>query len=145
MAGVLTLAIAVILIIWPRLLAWPIGAFAFWLAGALLAVTTRHIVHAALWLVVALGSLAGVYLVLGAEIVALVQLLVYVGAMPRVDSAPADTTVAAFQAGNNKSKLAVRGIAITGKRAFGVQYHPEASPGPQDSFYLFEKFVGMLG
>ena len=27
---------------------------------------------------------------------------------------------------------------------FGVQYHPEASPGPQDSFYLFEKFVGML-
>ncbi|WP_067732748.1 glutamine-hydrolyzing carbamoyl-phosphate synthase small subunit [Novosphingobium naphthalenivorans] len=36
------------------------------------------------------------------------------------------------------------GIAIKGKRAFGVQYHPEASPGPQDSFYLFEKFVGML-
>ncbi|MFV0644267.1 MAG: glutamine amidotransferase-related protein, partial [Sphingomonadaceae bacterium] len=36
------------------------------------------------------------------------------------------------------------GIAITGKRAFGVQYHPEASPGPQDSFYLFEKFVGMM-
>jgi carbamoyl-phosphate synthase small subunit len=36
------------------------------------------------------------------------------------------------------------GIAITGKRAFSVQYHPEASPGPQDSFYLFEKFVGML-
>ena len=37
------------------------------------------------------------------------------------------------------------GIAVTGKRAFGVQYHPEASPGPQDSFYLFERFVGMLG
>jgi len=37
------------------------------------------------------------------------------------------------------------GISIAGKRAFGVQYHPEASPGPQDSFYLFEKFVGMLG
>ncbi len=36
------------------------------------------------------------------------------------------------------------GIAIKGKRAFGVQYHPEASPGPQDSFYLFERFVGML-
>jgi len=34
------------------------------------------------------------------------------------------------------------GIAITGKNAFSVQYHPEASPGPQDSFYLFEKFVG---
>ena len=37
------------------------------------------------------------------------------------------------------------GIAISGKKAFGVQYHPEASPGPQDSFYLFQKFVGMLG
>ncbi|WAT18288.1 glutamine-hydrolyzing carbamoyl-phosphate synthase small subunit [Aurantiacibacter sp. MUD11] len=36
------------------------------------------------------------------------------------------------------------GISISGKKAFGVQYHPEASPGPQDSFYLFEKFVGML-
>jgi len=37
------------------------------------------------------------------------------------------------------------GIALTGKNAFSVQYHPEASPGPQDSFYLFEKFVGSLG
>lgn len=37
------------------------------------------------------------------------------------------------------------GIALTGKKAFSVQYHPEASPGPQDSFYLFEKFVGSLG
>jgi carbamoyl-phosphate synthase small subunit len=36
------------------------------------------------------------------------------------------------------------GIAIMGKKAFSVQYHPEASPGPQDSFYLFEKFVGGL-
>ena len=37
------------------------------------------------------------------------------------------------------------GIAFTDRNAFGVQYHPEASPGPQDSFYLFEKFVGGLG
>jgi carbamoyl-phosphate synthase small subunit len=37
------------------------------------------------------------------------------------------------------------GIAVRGKKAFGVQYHPEASPGPQDSFYLFDRFVGMLG
>jgi len=36
------------------------------------------------------------------------------------------------------------GIAFTDKRAFGVQHHPEASPGPQDSFYLFEKFVSGL-
>ncbi len=33
------------------------------------------------------------------------------------------------------------GIAFTDKPVFAVQYHPEASPGPQDSFYLFEKFV----
>lgn len=50
-------------------------------ASAVLAVTTRHLVHAALWLVVTLGTLAGCYLVLGAELVALVQLLVYVGAV----------------------------------------------------------------
>ena len=37
------------------------------------------------------------------------------------------------------------GIEVVGKRAFSVQYHPEASPGPQDSFYLFERFVGGLG
>src|SRR5665648_891171 len=50
-------------------------------ASAVLAVTTQHLVHAALWLVVALGTLAGCYLILGAELVALVQLLVYVGAV----------------------------------------------------------------
>jgi NADH-quinone oxidoreductase subunit J len=49
--------------------------------SALLSVTTRHIVHAALWLLVALGSLAGAYVVLGQELVGLVQLLVYVGAI----------------------------------------------------------------
>lgn len=36
------------------------------------------------------------------------------------------------------------GIELEGGRAFSVQYHPEASPGPQDSFYLFEKFAGMM-
>ncbi|MFV0491783.1 MAG: glutamine-hydrolyzing carbamoyl-phosphate synthase small subunit [Pseudorhodobacter sp.] len=33
------------------------------------------------------------------------------------------------------------GIALAGKPVFSVQYHPEASPGPQDSFYLFERFA----
>ena len=37
------------------------------------------------------------------------------------------------------------GIELTDRPAFSVQYHPEASPGPMDSFYLFEKFVGMMG
>ncbi|MDB5720888.1 MAG: carA [Alphaproteobacteria bacterium] len=37
------------------------------------------------------------------------------------------------------------GLELTDRPAFSVQYHPEASPGPQDSTYLFEKFVGQLG
>ncbi len=36
------------------------------------------------------------------------------------------------------------GLELTERPAFSVQYHPEASPGPQDSFYLFERFVGSL-
>ena len=36
------------------------------------------------------------------------------------------------------------GLELAGGRVFSVQYHPEASPGPQDSFYLFERFVGMM-
>jgi NADH-quinone oxidoreductase subunit J len=49
--------------------------------SALLVVTTRHMVHAALWLVLTLGGLAGVYLLLAAEFVAWVQVLIYVGAV----------------------------------------------------------------
>ncbi len=37
------------------------------------------------------------------------------------------------------------GLRLTDKPAFSVQYHPEASPGPQDSHYLFEQFVAQLG
>jgi carbamoyl-phosphate synthase small subunit len=36
------------------------------------------------------------------------------------------------------------GLELIDKPAFSVQYHPEASPGPQDSHYLFEKFVTAL-
>ncbi len=36
------------------------------------------------------------------------------------------------------------GIATDDGRAFSVQHHPEASPGPQDSFYLFERFVASM-
>ena len=36
------------------------------------------------------------------------------------------------------------GIALVGKPAFSVQHHPEASPGPQDSHYLFKRFVNMI-
>ena len=36
------------------------------------------------------------------------------------------------------------GIAVDGKPVFSVQYHPEASPGPQDSYYLFERFAAAM-
>ncbi len=36
------------------------------------------------------------------------------------------------------------GLAVDGKPIFSVQHHPEASPGPQDSFYLFERFVELI-
>ncbi|BBH65961.1 NADH dehydrogenase [Actinoplanes sp. OR16] len=49
-------------------------------SGALV-VTSGHVVRAGLYLVVSLGAIAGLYLVLGAELVAWVQVLVYVGAV----------------------------------------------------------------
>ena len=36
------------------------------------------------------------------------------------------------------------GIRIADRPVFSVQYHPEASPGPQDSYYLFERFVAAI-
>ena len=36
------------------------------------------------------------------------------------------------------------GLRVAGKPVFTVQYHPEASPGPQDSHYLFERFIDLM-
>jgi NADH-quinone oxidoreductase subunit J len=49
--------------------------------GALRVVTTSNVVHAALWLVVVLSGAAAQYVLLGAEFVAITQVLVYVGAV----------------------------------------------------------------
>ena len=38
----------------------------------------------------------------------------------------------------------VEGIKVKGKKAFSVQYHPESSPGPHDSRYLFDDFVNII-
>lgn len=56
------------------------------------------------------------------------------------DSLPAnvrETHVSLFDGSN-------AGLELTDRNAFSVQYHPEASPGPQDSLYLFERFVTAL-
>lgn len=37
------------------------------------------------------------------------------------------------------------GMAYEGKNIFTVQFHPEACPGPQDSSYLFDRFMDMMG
>jgi carbamoyl-phosphate synthase small subunit len=36
------------------------------------------------------------------------------------------------------------GLLLNGKPVFSVQHHPEASPGPQDSHYLFQRFVDLM-
>ncbi|MFD7016873.1 NADH-quinone oxidoreductase subunit J [Streptomyces sp. NPDC059928] len=51
------------------------------LGAAVMTVTTKQLVHAALWLVVALGGLAVEYLLLTAEFIAWVQVLIYVGSV----------------------------------------------------------------
>ncbi|MFC7218996.1 NADH-quinone oxidoreductase subunit J [Streptomyces polyrhachis] len=51
------------------------------LGAALIAVSTRQLVHAALWLVVSLGGVAVEYLLLTAEFIAWVQVLIYVGSV----------------------------------------------------------------
>jgi len=44
----------------------------------------------------------------------------------------------------NLNDLTCEGITDVDKNVFCVQYHPEASPGPHDSGYLFEKFFAMM-
>ncbi|MGP9019256.1 NADH-quinone oxidoreductase subunit J family protein [Streptomyces sp. BR1] len=56
-----------------------VGAVTF--GAAVLTVTTKQLVHAALWLVVALGGIAVEYLLLTAEFIAWVQVLIYVGSV----------------------------------------------------------------
>ncbi len=89
--------------------------------SALLAVTARQVVHAALWLVVALGTLAGCYVVLGNELVGLVQLLVYVGAVVvlvvfalMLTRSPVDINPGLSTSIWQRAAAAVMGAAMTG-------------------------------
>ncbi len=44
----------------------------------------------------------------------------------------------------NLNDNSIEGIRIKNKKAFSVQYHPEATPGPHDSRYLFDEFISMI-
>ena len=62
------------------------------------------------------------------------------GFMVERDSLPdgvTETHVSLFDGSNE-------GIRLDGKPVFSVQYHPEASPGPKDSHYLFKRFVELM-
>ena len=67
----------------------------------------------------------------------------------RAGSAPTFFACAASTAGVRASHVSLfdgtnEGLAVEGKPFFSVQYHPEASPGPTDSHYLFDRFVEMI-
>ena len=62
------------------------------------------------------------------------------GFVVKDDSLPSGVTtthVSLFDGSNE-------GLSLDGRPVFSVQHHPEASPGPQDSHYLFERFVRMI-
>jgi len=62
------------------------------------------------------------------------------GVDPDAIRANADLTITHI----NLNDQTIEGIRLNNKPAFSVQYHPEASPGPHDSRYLFDEFVGMM-
>jgi len=44
----------------------------------------------------------------------------------------------------NLNDNSIEGIRVRNKKAYSVQFHPEASPGPHDSYYLFDEFISMM-
>lgn len=44
----------------------------------------------------------------------------------------------------NLNDQSIEGIKVKGKPQFSVQYHPESTPGPHDSRYLFDEFIGLM-
>ena len=65
---------------------WQLAAFlilsALEVAGSILVVTSKKLVHAAFWLAMTLVTIGGIYLILLSEFVFLIQILVYAGAVP---------------------------------------------------------------
>ena len=54
--------------------------------------------------------------------------------------APISTSLASVNLNDNS----IEGIKVKGKPAFSVQYHPESTPGPHDSRYLFDDFIQLI-
>ena len=61
--------------------------------------------------------------------------------MVDTDTLDQDVAVTAFENVNDKTN---EGLKYIGKNIFTVQFHPEACPGPQDSGYLFDRFMKMM-
>ena len=62
----------------------------------------------------------------------------YVVDMDKLDAKVATPAFINVNDGTNE------GLSYTGKNIFTVQFHPEACPGPQDSGYLFDRFITMM-
>ena len=62
----------------------------------------------------------------------------YVVDMDKLDKNVAEPAFINVNDGTNE------GLSYVGKNIFTVQFHPEACPGPQDSSYLFDRFIGMM-
>ncbi|MGH3496526.1 MAG: NADH-quinone oxidoreductase subunit J family protein [Nocardioidaceae bacterium] len=115
-------------------------------ASAVMVVSTDHMVHAALWLVVTLGAVAGCFLLMTAEFVAWVQVLIYVGAivvlllfglmLTQAPTAPSAAT------SRNKPVAMVAGFATTGVLAavmwagFHTQRIPVGNSGQGSSEHV---------
>ncbi len=58
--------------------------------------------------------------------------------------AVASKTLPSYVSHKNLNDHTVEGLSIPEKKILSVQYHPESSPGPRDSLYLFDEFINMM-
>jgi NADH-quinone oxidoreductase subunit J len=131
-----------------------LGLLAF--AGGVGVVVSRNVIHAALWLVVAFGALAGCYLVLTAEFVAWVQVLIYIGAIVVLMLFGAMLTRAPIGRSSeldsaNRPVAAVAAVAVAGvlvallvsafRTAYVDLHHVEVGGGHATGVSVFRWFV----